>query len=267
MKITFGYSPCPNDTFMFYAISSGILRLPGYELEAQLHDVETLNRMAVRKELDITKLSFHAWLNVKDYYGFLNTGAALGYGCGPVLIARRHLKPGDIRACRVALPGEWTTAHLLFQLWEPAAKDKLFVKYDQIFESLKSGRADCGVIIHESRFTYKKEGFHEIVDLGAWWEKETALPIPLGCIAVKKTVSENFKRQLNTLIFESIRYAETHPEEILPYILRYAQETELAVIKNHIRTFVNEFSLNLGEVGQTAVAKLELMTREAGIMS
>ena len=252
---------------MFHAIVSGLLKLSGCEIEEQLHDVETLNRMAIKGELDVTKLSFHAWLLVKDRYRLLQSGAALGYNCGPVLIARRPVQRKDIPACRIVLPGEWTTAHLLFRLWAPEATNKFFVPYDRIFDSLHSGDADCGVIIHESRFTFEQAGFYSFVDLGAWWEEETGLPIPLGCIAVKKTIPDKVARQLDPLIHKSILHAQAHPEESLLYTRRYAQEMEAEVLQKHIRMFVNEFSLDLGATGRAAVEKLEHMARQAGVIS
>ena len=252
---------------MFHALVSGRLQLSGYEIEETLHDVETLNRMAIKGALDVTKMSFHAWLRVEDRYRLLQSGAALGYNCGPVLVAKRPVERKDVPACRIVLPGEWTTAHLLFRLWAPDATDKLFVPYDRIFDALNSGDADCGVIIHESRFTFEQAGFCALADLGAWWEGETGLPIPLGCIAVKDTVPDKVVRQLDTLIHKSILHARAHPEESLSYTRQYAQEMEEEVLQKHIRTFVNEFSLDLGDTGRTAVEKLEQMAVQAGILS
>ncbi len=267
LRLTLGYSPCPNDTFMFYALASGSLSLPGCTFDVQIYDVETLNRMALEQKLDITKLSFYAWLNVKNRYRLLENGAALGYGCGPVVISKEALKVSDIPSCRVVLPGEWTTAHLLFQLWAPGAKNKIFMSYDRIFDLLTEGSADCGVIIHESRFTFKQAGFQAIMDLGAWWEDETGLPVPLGCIAANNRISDALVNPLNTLIAQSITYAHAHTEEALSYIREYAQEMEEDILKKHIRTFVNRFSLGLGETGRAAVAKLEQMARQAGIIT
>lgn len=266
LKLTLGYSPCPNDTFMFHAIASGLLKLPGHEIVEQLHDIETLNRMAMRAELDATKLSFYAWLNVKEHYRLLRHGAAMGHGCGPVLIARRPLTGEQIPGCRIALPGEWTTAHLLFRLWSPESENKLFVRYDQIFDTLQSGVADCGVIIHESRFTFEQAGFKAVADLGGWWEKETGLPIPLGCIGVKKTIPDKIMQELDDLIYAGIIQAREHPERTLHYIHRHAQEMEEKILKKHIQTFVNEFTLELGHTGRAAVAKLEEMALKAGII-
>lgn len=266
-RITLGYSPCPNDTFMFHGIASGAPRLPGHEFIEELHDVETLNAMAMDNRLDVSKLSFHAWLRLKDTYQLLNSGAALGFGCGPILIAERAHLHSDIDSCRIVLPGRWTTAHLLFRLWAPHAENKYFVPYDCIFSEIESGRADCGVIIHENRFTFERAGFQAIVDLGAWWEDETGLPIPLGCIAAKSDLGENTVRAVESLVGESIRLATSQPESVLPYMRRYAQEMEIAVLQQHVQTFVNEFSLDLGVKGRNAVAELERRARDAGVIS
>jgi len=264
--MTLGYSPCPNDTFIFHAIASGALRLPGYDVLEELHDVETLNAMAMEHRLDVSKLSFHAWLRLKDSYRLLQSGAALGFGCGPILIARKPLSRSDIDTCRIVLPGQWTTAHLLFRLWAPKATDTYFVTYDRIFAEIESGRADCGVIIHENRFTFEAAGFRAVVDLGAWWEHETDMPIPLGCIAAKADLGENTIRAVESLIRESIRAAQEHPESTLPYMRQYAQELEIDVLRQHVRTFVNEFSVDLGETGRAAVAELERRATDAGVI-
>ena len=264
--MTLGYSPCPNDTFIFHAIASGALRLPGYDVVEELHDVETLNAMALEHRLDVSKLSFHAWLRLKDSYRLLQSGAALGFGCGPILIARRPMARSDIDTCRIVLPGQWTTAHLLFRLWAPKAEDKYFVAYDRIFAEVESGRADCGVIIHENRFTFEAAGFKAIVDLGAWWEHETDMPIPLGCIAAKTELGRSTIHAVESLIGESIRLAEEHPESTLPYMQRYAQEMEIDVLRQHVKTFVNEFSMDLGELGRAAVVELERRAKDAGVI-
>ncbi len=267
MKLTLGYSPCPNDTFMFHALVKGLLPLDDWQFSEELHDVETLNRMAMESRLDVTKLSFYAWLAVKDRYRLLNSGAALGYGCGPVLIAKRALAPRQVTSGKTLLPGRWTTAHLLFRLWAPDAADRRFAPYDRIFDLLERGAADSGVIIHENRFTFAAAGFRQIVDLGAWWEAETGLPIPLGCIAAKKTLPDTVIRRLETLIRESIACARRNPQSALPYMRRHAQEMDAGVLERHVCTFVNAFSLDLGSTGRAAVAALETRARTAEILT
>jgi 1,4-dihydroxy-6-naphthoate synthase len=266
MNLTLGYSPCPNDTFIFHALVKGRIALCGIRLEECLHDVETLNQMAMAAELDVTKLSFFAWLKVQDRYRLLNTGAALGYGCGPILVARKPLALKDIAAARIVLPGRWTTAHLLFRLWAPRAANRIFAPYDRIFDYLATGQADCGVIIHESRFTYAQAGCVRLLDLGAWWEEQTGLPIPLGCMAAKTSLPDDVVVQIETAIGRSIAFARQHPDLALPYIRQHAREMETAVLQCHIDTFVNDFSLDLGETGRAAVAALDQMARTACVL-
>jgi 1,4-dihydroxy-6-naphthoate synthase len=183
-----------------------------------------------------------------------------------VVIAKRAFSRADLSACRVVLPGTWTTAHLLFQLWAPQSRTRFFTRYDRIFEALEMGEADCGVIIHESRFTFEKQGFKAIIDLGAWWEEQTGLPLPLGCIAAHTRLQDSLLESLESGIRNSIALARAHPEQALPYIRRHAQEMTLDVLQAHIDTFVNEFSLDLGAKGQAAVAELEKRARLAEII-
>lgn len=265
-ELTFGYSPCPNDTFMFNALACGEVTVSDYRLKTVLHDVETLNDLAFSAKLDITKLSFYAWLNVKRRYRLMNSGAAMGFGCGPVLIARPGYDRSNLEDCRIVLPGRWTTAHLLFRLWAPKAHQRSFVPYDRIFERLRSGEADLGVIIHESRFTFESEGFVPVVDLGEWWEKKTGLPIPLGGIAARKSLGDSVIEQIDQAIHRSIDQANANPEKTMPYIRQHAQEMNEKVLLSHIHTFVNDFSLDLPEKGHRAVEVLESMAKEAGVL-
>ncbi len=263
-ELTFGYSPCPNDTYMFNAIAHGAIGVDGYQMQPVLHDIETLNGMAMDAVLDVTKLSFYAWLEVKDRYQLLDSGAAMGFGCGPVLIARKQLTQAEIHRCRVVLPGRWTTAHLLLRLWAPDADQRFFTPYDRIFDALASGQADCGVIIHESRFTFETAGFAPVVDLGAWWEEMTGLPIPLGGIAARRSLGKALIRQIDAAVNTSIRRAMADPDGTLPYIRQHAQEMDNSVLQAHIRTFVNDFSLAQTDLGRRAIEKLESMARDAG---
>lgn len=265
-ELTFGYSPCPNDTFMFNAIANGKVGVDGHHLKPVLHDVETLSGMAMDAVLDVTKLSFYAWMAVKDSYHLLNSGAAMGFGCGPVLIAKGPLNQADIRHTRVVLPGQWTTAHLLFRLWAPDVRQRVFVPYDRIFDMLASDQADCGVIIHESRFTFQAAGFSTVVDLGAWWENETGLPIPLGAIAVHKRLGQALIKKIDVAVNQSIRQAMRQPEAALPYIRQHAQEMDATVLDKHIRSFVNDFSLDLSPKGRQAINVLESMAQQAGAL-
>ncbi len=264
--ITMGFSPCPNDTFIFNGLINGPLEIPGHVIREQLHDVETLNRMAFNETLDVTKLSFFAWLMVKQHYRLLDCGGSLGFGCGPVVIAKQGLNHGDMPGCRIAIPGQWTTAHLLFRLWAPDARQRIFMPYHQIFDAIHNGTADCGVIIHESRFTFEEAGFRQVVDLGSFWEQRSQLPIPLGCIAVHKRIPQPVVHQLESQIRKSIALAQADPATALPYIRSHAQEMTRSVLDAHIETFVNAFSLGLGSQGRAAVDALEQNARKAGII-
>ncbi len=260
------YSPCPNDTFMFHDLAQGRLTLPGREIFTHLHDIEALNERAFEATYDLTKMSFFTYLMVKDTYRLLETGAALGFGCGPVVIAKRPIDPDALADCRVVLPGQWTTAHLLFRLFAPEAEDKRFVTYDRIMDELNGDRADCGVIIHESRFTFAEQGFVQIIDLGQWWEEQTGCPIPLGCLGINRDLGDSLAEQMTALIRESITNARSDPDRARPYIAEHAQEMDDAVCRRHIQTFVNDFSLDLQPAGRKAVERLEQLARERGIV-
>jgi len=265
VKLTFAYSPCPNDTFMFCGVATGRLRLPGWDVDVHLHDVETLNRLALDGEYDVTKMSFHALLLARRYE-LLSVGAALGYGCGPVVVSKRLIEPDDLARCRVAVPGELTTAHMLLRLWRPDVADKVFVRYDEVMPLVASGGADAGVIIHEGRFTYEAAGLRRIVDLGEWWQGETNLPIPLGCIAARKDLGAGLVRQIESLLRRGIRESFENPDATGDYVRQYAQEMSPEVLAAHIRTFVNDYSLDLGEQGRAAAAELRELARRAGII-
>jgi 5,8-dihydroxy-2-naphthoate synthase len=264
--LSLGFSPCPNDTFIFNALVNGQVELAGFRIQPVLHDVETLNRMAFDNILDVTKLSFFAWLMVQDQYDLLSSGGALGFGCGPVVIACRPLTAAKMSDCRIVLPGQWTTAHLLFRLWAPLARQLFFAPYDQIFDIVAKGEADCGVIIHESRFTFQQKGFEAVADLGAWWEEQTGLPIPLGCIAVQKRLGKDVALAVEDAIRKSIAQARQNPAATLPYIRSHAQEMTTEVLEAHIHTFVNEFSIDLGPMGRQAVASLAEKAQRTGVI-
>ena len=264
--LAFGYSPCPNDTFMFNAIAGGTIGVEGHTLRPVLHDVETLNTMAMLGALDVSKLSFYAWLAVRDRYRLLSSGSAMGFGCGPVLIARRAMDRDAISRARIVLPGRWTTGHLLLRLYAPDAHRRIFTPYDRIFDLLNSGEADCGVIIHESRFTFEAAGFRPLVDLGAWWEAQTGMPIPLGGIAARKELGPALIQRIDGAVRSSIEHAMQNPDGALPYVRKYAQEMDDQVLSAHIRTFVNDFSLDFGDRGREAIDTLARMATDAGAL-
>ena len=254
-----GYSFCPNDTFIFYALVHG--KVPGPRVSEVLEDVETLNRWALRGELELTKVSYRTYLEVCDRYVALRAGGALGRGVGPLVLTARPRASLD--GCRVAVPGRLTTAFLLLQLRFGTAVDTVEMRYDEILPALVAGAVDAGVIIHESRFTYPQHGLHCLLDLGAWWEAETGLPLPLGCILARRDLSDI--AAINEAVEASLRYAYAHPDEPREYIRRHAQELEPDVIQAHIDLYVNDFSLDVGEQGERAVHELFERARRLGI--
>ena len=254
--LSLGYSPCPNDTYIFYALTHGRIAMPGFSVSERLEDVETLNQLAIEGQLDLTKISYHALGHLRDRYALLHSGGALGRGCGPLVIAPVKKTMHALRGRRIAVPGKLTTANLLLQLYGAGFDNLLVVPFDQIMPSLKRGEADAGVIIHESRFSYRESGFHEILDLGAWWEADTGLPIPLGGILARRDLGSETIRAVDAAIRASIEYAREHAEEPRDYIREHAQELDDLVIDAHIRLYVNDFSLGLGEEGIAAVETL-----------
>jgi 1,4-dihydroxy-6-naphthoate synthase len=264
VKISMAYSPCPNDTLMFHEVAAGGLAPAGYDVSVHLHDVETLNRLALDATYDVTKVSFHAYLLVRDRYALLNAGAALGFGCGPLLVARNTIAATDLPGCRVAVPGELTTAHLLLRLWAPAMRQKQFVRYDEVLELVRNGAADCGLLIHESRFVYRQAGLTCIADLGQWWEERTGQPIPLGGIVARRTLGATTITALDGLLRDTIHRARANPAAAADYVRRHARETDEAVLQQHIAMFVTDASEELGAQGHAAVAVLERLAREAG---
>ncbi|MDK9708422.1 MAG: 1,4-dihydroxy-6-naphthoate synthase [Desulforhopalus sp.] len=265
--LTLGYSPCPNDTFIFYALVHGKIPTKGITFsEPLLEDVEQLNQWAMASCLDVTKMSFHAFGHVQDEYCILAAGSALGRGCGPLLIARLDLAADTLRGKRIAIPGKLTTAALLLQLFLPDCLELVEMRFDRIIAAVASGEVDGGVIIHESRFTYQDTGLVCIQDLGRWWEENYGLPIPLGCIAARRSLGKEKIAAINQAIRESVDYAFLHPDECLPYIRSRSQEMAPDVVQNHIALYVNDFSRDLGEEGLAAIKAFLEMGRRAGIL-
>lgn len=264
--LSMAYSPCPNDTFMFCDVAEGRLSEAGYRVDVHLHDVETLNRLALTATYDVTKVSFRTYLLIRHHYQLLNAGAAMGSGCGPLVVSKRPLAPADLATCRIAVPGELTTAHLLLQLWAPHATQKRFVPYDQVMEQVLSDAVDAGVIIHESRFVYREAGLTCLADLGEWWEKQTGHLIPLGCIVARRSLGTPVITEIERLLRQAILRSRTHPEQTADYVGRHARETRSEVQAQHIAMFVNDYSIDLGPSGHAAVATLEAMAREAGVI-
>jgi 1,4-dihydroxy-6-naphthoate synthase len=255
MKLTLGFSPCPNDTFIFDALVNKKIDAEGFEFDAILEDVETLNEWALQEKLAITKLSYGVLPLVLDKYTVLNSGSALGKGVGPVLIKNEELKIKNIEDYLVAIPGGNTTAHLLFSLAYPNAKNKMFLRYDEI-ENFVLENKGLGVIIHENRFTYEQKGLKKIVDLGDYWEKETRKAIPLGGIVVKRSIDVTVQQKINALIKKSIEYSFASYPTLSDYIIKNAQEMSEEVMRKHINLYVNNFSIDLGNEGRLAIEKL-----------
>lgn len=264
--LSLGYSPCPNDTFIFYALTHGRIATPGFSVAEQLADVETLNQLAIDGRLDLTKISYHALGHLRDRYVLLHSGGALGRGCGPLVIAPEKTSMQALHGKRIAVPGKLTTANLLLQLYGTGFDNLLVVPFDQIMPSLNRGEADAGVIIHESRFTYRESGFDEILDLGAWWESDTGLPIPLGGILARRDLGSETIRAVDEAIRASLEYAREHASEPRGYIRDHAQELDDQVIDAHIRMYVNDFSLDLGEEGIAAVETLMARAEARGLI-
>lgn len=258
-NLTIGFSPCPNDTFIFDAMINGKLQTNGLSFTPQLEDVETLNRLAEDEVLDITKLSFFALYNVRDRYELLPSGSALGRGVGPLLISKKQFTTtSEIKT--VAIPGKHTTAYFLFRTFFPALKNVKEMVFSEIEDAVLSGDVDAGLIIHENRFTYEAKGLKKIADLGELWEIETGNPIPLGGIAIRKSLPAEIKSAVGKLIRQSVEFAFANPHASDEYVKMHAQEMDEAVRKKHIELYVNEYSIDLGKEGNEAV---EFMFKKA----
>ena len=265
--LTLGYSPCPNDTFIFYALVHGKIDTDHLGFREILDDVESLNQMARRSQLDVTKASFHAYGHLRETYCLLRSGGALGKGCGPLVVAREAYEMSDLKSRIIAIPGEHTTAFLLLRIFDDSLKENIrIMPFHTIIEAVRSGEVDAGLIIHESRFTYHRSGLRKIIDLGDWWEKETGLPIPLGGILAKRELGDDLIRRIDRVLRRSIGYAFSHRGEPLSYIKRHSQEIEDDVIESHIGLYVNNYSLNIGEDGLAAVEEILRKAEERGII-
>jgi len=266
MNLTLGYSPCPNDTFIFYALAHGKVEVPGITVTESLDDVETLNRRALNAELDLTKVSFHAFAYLRDNYCLLRSGAALGRGCGPLVVARNKTGMDALKGKTIAIPGRYTTAHLLLMLYGEGYDKVAVMPFDKIMPAVKRGDADAGLIIHEGRFTYEGYGLVKVLDLGEWWEAETGLPIPLGAILAKRSLGADVISAAERGIRESIEYARSHKDETKTYIKSHAQEMDDKVVEQHIALYVNDFSIDLGNKGENAVDTLFERAMARGII-
>jgi len=266
MKLHLGFSSCPNDTLIFEALVNKRIDMQGLDFEIHIADVEELNQRALQGDLDITKLSFFAIAQVLNQYQILDTGSALGFANGPLFICKQGNENRIAPCMPVAIPGEHTTAHLLFSLAYPEFGNKKFYVFSEIERAIERGEVAAGVIIHENRFTYAERGFQKLCDLGNFWEQHYKMPVPLGGIVIKKSLPEHIKQTVNQLIGESIRYGKSHINEALPYIRSLAQEMDSGVMQQHIDLFVNEFSSNLGALGKQAIRRLFAAAKEKNML-
>jgi 1,4-dihydroxy-6-naphthoate synthase len=268
MTLSLGFSPCPNDCFMFDAIVNKRIDLEGLEFSVGLEDVETLNRAAFNRAIDVTKLSYHAYAYCTADYVLLDAGSALGRNCGPLLISKRPVSLEDVAAgdLAIAIPGKYTTANLLLGLAFPDARRKTELVFSAIETALLNEEFDAGVIIHENRFTYAAKGLNKVLDLGEFWERTTSAPIPLGGIVVKRTLPADVQQRLNHVMRRSVEYAFAHREASLPFVREHAQEMSEEVMYKHIDLYVNEYSVDLGSEGHRAIELLFEEGAAAGVI-
>lgn len=260
IRLDVAFSTCPNDTFIFHALLHDCIDTGNYRFVPHMHDVEALNKKAFSKTFAISKLSFYAYLKLRHNYEILDAGSALGYGCGPLLVGTSS----DLllSEAKIAVPGEYTTAYLLLKLWNPEIRNVEVTRFDNILEGVQIGRYDAGLIIHEGRFIYPEYDCVEIIDLGKWWEAETSLPIPLGCIAVRKDPPFiDYKNDIESALKNSVQYALNDRDASREYVKLHAQELDDQVIDGHIDLYVNNYTVSLGNTGAKAIQALEEMAR------
>jgi 1,4-dihydroxy-6-naphthoate synthase len=268
MHLSLGFSSCPNDTFIFDAMVHEKIDTEGLSFTVYMHDVEELNQMAFRKELDITKLSYHAFAYLSDYYQLLDAGSALGFGVGPLLVIKKD-SPAlqkDKSEWKVAIPGKFTTANFLLSIAFPEIKNKTELLFSEIEKEVLNGSFDAGLLIHENRFTYEQRGLFKVADLGEFWEKYANAAIPLGGIVVKRNLPNELKQKINHVLKRSVEYAFANPKSSIDYVKKHAQEMEEEVMYKHINLYVNQFSVDLGEEGKRAVKTLFKMAKEKQII-
>jgi len=254
--VRLAFSPCPNDTFIFYAMTHGKIDTEGLEFSYHLADIETLNHLAMEGAPDMVKVSFNAWLHLRKTYHLLESGSALGYGNGPLLISKRDITPEILRESVVAIPGQYTTAHLLLNFAVPGIREKKIMVFSEIEDAILRGDADAGVIIHENRFTYQGKGLVKILDLGEFWERSTGEAVPLGGIIARRDLGDDMIGRLNRIMRRSVEFAFDHPEETMGFVRQHAQEMDEEVMKKHIALYVTDFTLSLGVKGHSAIRTL-----------
>ncbi|MBN8670976.1 MAG: 1,4-dihydroxy-6-naphthoate synthase [Flavipsychrobacter sp.] len=267
MKLTLGFSPCPNDTFIFDAMVNGKIDTRGLTFDYMMEDVETLNQWAMAGKLDVTKLSYNTFLHTVDKYALLHSGSALGKGVGPLLIAKQALDLSNAVDFKIAIPGINTTANLLLSLALPDAKNKTEVLFSEIEQVVLDGTYDAGLIIHESRFTYQQKGLVKLIDLGDWWEQEMNAAIPLGGIVIKRELGSQLAATVDVVIKDSLAYSWKHYPQLSSFVECNAQEMEEAVMRKHIDLYVNEYTTDLGDIGRAAIQTMFSKAKAAGIIT
>jgi 1,4-dihydroxy-6-naphthoate synthase len=266
MRLSLGFSPCPNDTFIFDAMVHGRIDTEGLEFDYFLTDVEELNLRALKADVDITKISYHAYAYVAENYLILDAGSALGHRNGPLLISKRRIGIDELPKLRIAIPGKYTTANLLFSIAWPEAMNKTEYVFSKIEDALLKDEVDAGLIIHETRFTYYKRGLHRLADMGEYWEGLTGLPIPLGAIVIKRDIPEDIALKVNRVLRRSLEYAYKDSFASYDFVSGNAKEMDSTVMNNHIKLFVNEYTLNLGSKGREAIVELFRMARQKDVI-
>ncbi|MES2133947.1 MAG: 1,4-dihydroxy-6-naphthoate synthase [Bacteroidota bacterium] len=266
MNFTLGFSPCPNDCFIFDALVHKKIDTQGLDFTVVMEDVEALNNRAFKQDLDITKLSYHAFLYLTQEYALLNSGSALGFNCGPLLVKDAKTVIGNMDDATIAIPGKHTTANFLLSLAFPKAVKKQELLFSDIEGAVLSHKVDAGLLIHENRFTYQEKGLEKIIDLGEFWESLIHAPIPLGGIVIKKGLDHKLQVTVDTLIRQSVEFAFANPESCMDYVRKHAQEMDEEVMKKHIALYVNEFSIDLGITGKKAIQLMLDKAMENGLI-
>lgn len=256
MRLTLGFSPCPNDTFIFDALVNGKVDTEGIEFDYFLADVEELNRRALERSVDVTKISFHAYAWASADYLILDSGSALGHGNGPLLVSKNHIDEAAMSSISVAIPGRYTTANLLFSIAWPDSVNKKEYLFSDIVDAVLNGEVDAGLIIHETRFTYHQKGLIKIADMGEYWEKLTGYPIPLGTIVIRRDIPREVATSMNRALRRSIEYAMNSGVTASEFVAENAKEMDREVMRKHIDLYVNDFTLDIGKRGKEAIRKL-----------
>ncbi|MBV6440583.1 MAG: 1,4-dihydroxy-6-naphthoate synthase [Haliscomenobacteraceae bacterium CHB4] len=264
--LSLGFSPCPNDTFIFDAMLRGKVDTEGLAFEVFMEDVEALNRRAFAGGIAVTKLSYHAFAYLTDRYALLDAGSALGNNCGPLLVARQPMTNAGIESARIAIPGKMTTANFLLSLAYPHARDKQETLFSEIEDAVLEGKAGAGLIIHENRFTYEQRGLVKLLDLGEFWETTTGLPIPLGGIVVRRDLPLEIQQKLNRVMRRSVEYAFANPADVMPFVRQHAQAMDDAVMQAHIDLYVTRYTADLGQKGREAVREMFRIAREKEVI-